>query len=90
MTFGSSGNLRVHEVRHTGLMPFKCSFCGKEFGQLGSIHNHIRNHHGSYEKSVMNAELIIRQHGAKSKRVKKPKDKNERNNEEEYSDEYII
>lgn len=88
MSFVVSSNLRVHEVTHTGLYPYRCSLCDKEFAQLGHIQRHIPKHHGSFDKHVLNSDIIVRQHGKGTRISKEKKQTKEERDQEEYSTDY--
>lgn len=44
----SAGSLRLHELRHTGIKPHKCTFkgCDKAFLEKGNLKTHMRTHTG--------------------------------------------
>lgn len=87
MSFVTSGARRVHEVIHTGLSPYRCSLCDKEFNQLGHMHIHILKKHGSFDKEVVHNEIIIRQNGAS--RVKRGRQKVQKDdNHERYNNDH--
>lgn len=81
MAFATSGQRAIHEINHTGLCPYRCSLCDKEFKQLGNMHLHIAKHHGSYDKEVILNEIVIRQHGTTKRKGRRPKVKKEEYNE---------
>lgn len=42
----SLGSLKIHELIHTGDLPFECRFCEKKFRTHGQIKVHERSHNG--------------------------------------------
>jgi uncharacterized Zn-finger protein len=44
--FGSSHNLEVHNIVHTGYKPYICKMCGKAFARKAEIRDHERIHTG--------------------------------------------
>ncbi len=45
-TFITDGELKQHEMIHTGEKPYKCSHCDKRFSQSGNLKSHERIHTG--------------------------------------------
>jgi len=39
--FGRLGDLRMHELRHSGLTPHLCSICGRGFLKRGDLRRHV-------------------------------------------------
>uniref|UniRef100_A0A1B0GH19 Putative c2h2-type zn-finger protein n=1 Tax=Lutzomyia longipalpis TaxID=7200 RepID=A0A1B0GH19_LUTLO len=46
LAFGSSHNLRVHKIVHSGNKPFLCRTCGKSFARRAEVRDHERIHTG--------------------------------------------
>ena len=48
MSFGDSGTLRKHKMRHDGTLPldFICEICQKAFNQQWGLDCHMRSHTG--------------------------------------------
>ena len=44
--FTRNGNLKSHELIHTGVKPYACSTCGNMFKQNGDLKKHKRIHTG--------------------------------------------
>lgn len=44
--FGSSHNLEVHSIVHSGYKPYVCNLCGKAFARRAEIRDHERTHTG--------------------------------------------
>ena len=45
-SFSRSGDLKRHNMVHTGEQPFKCTDCGKSFSESGDLKRHKRMHTG--------------------------------------------
>ena len=44
--FRSTGKLTVHQRLHTGVKPYKCDMCGKNFREPSQLAVHLRVHNG--------------------------------------------
>lgn len=51
-SFVSKQNLQEHSYIHSGLKPFRCSFCGKKFRQTSQLSLHKRKHKKQYKETL--------------------------------------
>lgn len=51
-------NLREHMFIHSGIKPYKCTYCGKKFRQLSQLTLHRRIHGKRYKESLIQATSI--------------------------------
>ena len=57
-TFVSKQNLAEHMFIHSGIKPYKCTYCGKKFRQVSQLCFHKRKHRKNYTQSLIISKQI--------------------------------
>ena len=53
--FVTPSKLQRHVLSHSGIRPFHCPLCGRNFSQSANLKTHIRNTHSEEDPSVIAA-----------------------------------
>ena len=58
-----AGNLKKHNITHTGEKQYSCSQCDKSFSEVGYLKKHMRIHTGEKSYSCSQCDMICNEVG---------------------------